>query len=611
MNKRIPFITLLITICSLLNLSGQNAKNLLNGTKDGQRILEYSNKALSLSQNKDSSFIQYFSKALFIADSLNNDLYRSIIFLHLGQAHRNNNDYDKAAEFFEKSLKLSERIPNNEVQAEGYIGLAGISSILLNYDSAYTLLQKSLEFAENHQLPYIYNKMGDNLNNIGKNPQALEMYIKAVNHYIESGDSSNLATVYNNIGIIFLHSEQEENAVDYFEKSLNHTKSNDFEQLLATYGNLGIAYKNLDSFDLSVEFYNKCLDISRRTKNEFQLARNYYNLGVLNANEKKYSTAAAYYDSTEYYCRKNNLDYGLMILEISRSSLFRRMGEAERAIQLGNSAMRKLLNYNMPYETSELFEVLYKANKDLGNSKEALFYHEKFVSLKDSLSNLESLKILKRYEDLYEKEKSAQEISDLEIKFLEEQSQKQSTIYILIGVVLILMILGILFYSTKKNAKIYALLEREKFDHLKEKMMDKGREATSKALLIAHLNENLDSIGLKIREVLPTTNNTLNKSLKDVLTMINRSKSNNAWDEFEENLRQVNEELYRKLLSLAPSLTPTELKICGMITQNLSTKDIALLTNRSNQTIDNIRYTLRKKLNLEQEVNLTAFIISL
>ena len=154
-------------------------------------------------------------------------------------------------------------------------------------------------------------------------------------------------------------------------------------------------------------------------------------------------------------------------------------------------------------------------------------------------------------------------------------------------------------------------MEREKFDHLKEKMNDKSKEATSKALLIAHLNENLENIRMKIRETLPNPNNTLDALLRDILKMIQRVKSNNAWDEFEENLSQVNEELYKKLISIAPDLTPTELKICGMIAQNLSSKDIAILINRSKQTIDNIRYTLRKKLNLEQEANLTAFIISL
>jgi len=608
---RAIFISILITVHTFFNLSGQNVESPLKGTLDGRRILEISNRALDLSQKNDSSYVQYFSKALHIADSLNNDLYRSIIFLHLGQAHKYNNDHIKAAEFFEKSIKLSADIQQNEVQTEAYIALAEILSSALNYDSAYSLLQRALAIAESYQLSTVYSKIGDNFNSRGQNPEAVEMYTQAVSLLLESDDSLRLASVYNSIGVVFIHSDQEVKAVDYFEKSLNYTKSNDFQQLLATYGNLGIAYKNLDSFDLAERFYNKCISTARKIGNEIELARNYYNLGILKAIQKKYSTAVIYYDSTEYYCRKNNIEYGLMILEISRSSLFRRMGEAQRAIQLGNSALRKLANHNLPYETSELMEVLYKANKDLGNAQEALLYHEKFVTLKDSLSDIKSLETIKKYEDLYEKEKSAKQISELEIKFLKEQAQKQLTIYVLIGVVLLLMILGNLFYSTKRNAKIYALMEREKFDHLKEKMNDKSKEATSKALLIAHLNENLENIRMKIRETLPNPNNTLDELLRDILKMIQRVKSNNAWDEFEENLSQVNEELYKKLISIAPDLTPTELKICGMIAQNLSSKDIAILINRSKQTIDNIRYTLRKKLNLEQEANLTAFIISL
>ncbi len=44
---------------------------------------------------------------------------------------------------------------------------------------------------------------------------------------------------------------------------------------------------------------------------------------------------------------------------------------------------------------------------------------------------------------------------------------------------------------------------------------------------------------------------------------------------------------------------------------NLNTKDIALLTNRSVGTIDNARSWIRKKMGLDNEANLTTFLLSL
>ncbi|MCD7973666.1 MAG: LuxR C-terminal-related transcriptional regulator [Candidatus Azobacteroides sp.] len=57
-------------------------------------------------------------------------------------------------------------------------------------------------------------------------------------------------------------------------------------------------------------------------------------------------------------------------------------------------------------------------------------------------------------------------------------------------------------------------------------------------------------------------------------------------------------------------LTNTDKKLCAMLKMNMSSKEIAELTNISVRSVELSRYRLRKKIGLEREDNLTEWIHS-
>ena len=70
------------------------------------------------------------------------------------------------------------------------------------------------------------------------------------------------------------------------------------------------------------------------------------------------------------------------------------------------------------------------------------------------------------------------------------------------------------------------------------------------------------------------------------------------------------EQYYERLKNIAPELTPNDLRICALMRLNISTKEIALLTNRTVGTVDNIRSSIRKKLKLEDDTNLQEYLLN-
>lgn len=64
----------------------------------------------------------------------------------------------------------------------------------------------------------------------------------------------------------------------------------------------------------------------------------------------------------------------------------------------------------------------------------------------------------------------------------------------------------------------------------------------------------------------------------------------------------------RRLLERHPDLTPTEIRVCGLLRLNLSTKEIAGMMNVSPHNIDMHRWRIRKKIALESGRTLVAYL---
>ena len=71
-----------------------------------------------------------------------------------------------------------------------------------------------------------------------------------------------------------------------------------------------------------------------------------------------------------------------------------------------------------------------------------------------------------------------------------------------------------------------------------------------------------------------------------------------------------NEDFFSLLLNKYPELSPVELKLCAYLRLNPSTKDLALITNRSMRTIESTRTNIRKKMNLTSQENLVTHLLS-
>jgi len=65
------------------------------------------------------------------------------------------------------------------------------------------------------------------------------------------------------------------------------------------------------------------------------------------------------------------------------------------------------------------------------------------------------------------------------------------------------------------------------------------------------------------------------------------------------------------LAERCPRLTPTELKVCALLKINLSNKEVGKLLSVSLRNVESHRYSIRKKLGLPSETNLSSYLAGL
>ena len=124
-------------------------------------------------------------------------------------------------------------------------------------------------------------------------------------------------------------------------------------------------------------------------------------------------------------------------------------------------------------------------------------------------------------------------------------------------------------------------------------------------------NEFITSISKKLIELKPDAKKDNKDLIQQIINEIRQNSSTKIWDEFEVRFKEVHLNFYNELHKRHPDLTPNEIKICAFLRLNMSTKEISAITHQSVKSINMARFRLRKKLDIDRDENLIAYLNSL
>jgi ligand-binding sensor domain-containing protein/DNA-binding CsgD family transcriptional regulator len=171
------------------------------------------------------------------------------------------------------------------------------------------------------------------------------------------------------------------------------------------------------------------------------------------------------------------------------------------------------------------------------------------------------------------------------------------------------------FFRRLKNTETRIRIQKErelirvKNEKLQSEIHYKSMQLANTTYAITKKNELL----LEIKKLLSKSsrNTDLKNPFKDVHKLLDQNITDeDDWKIFESNFEQAHEEFLLRIKKQYPSLTPSDLKLCAFIRMNLPSKRIAPLLGISIRGVENHRYRLRLKMELDREINLTDYLMS-
>ena len=148
-------------------------------------------------------------------------------------------------------------------------------------------------------------------------------------------------------------------------------------------------------------------------------------------------------------------------------------------------------------------------------------------------------------------------------------------------------------------------------ENLQSEIKNKSQQLSNVAINVVRKNEILQEIRDELQQVKQELGQQLpNIHYQKLLNSIERNVAGkDDWVLFEENFNEVHDEFFKKLKNICPSISPSELRLAACLRMNLSSKEMAPVLGISVRGIEIKRYRLRKKLELENDSNLTEYMM--
>lgn len=539
---------------------------------------------------------------------------------------------DKALLYLQQALTLSSELGYIEGIARSYLWQGRVFYYKDEYAMAESYLSKAKDLldktADIRDLAFYHFASGSLCDLNGNFIRAIQEYQEAARLSAAGGDESLRSGSLASLGSVYNRLKEPDNALVYLREALVIRKElNDQLGVASIQTCIGASYEEKGMNDTALYYYLSGYQIRLSSDEIRPLASSEYSLGKLYNKMKQYDKAIRIFESSRRHYRLLDEKTGLCItgLELARSLNY--TGNKKMAEETGREALDLAEGMN----NHELISSAYETLADI-----AAFNNDFMEAYRYSVLQKKSGEILA----LQKKEMAIKEIEarfrmqqmNDEMEKLKLQSNAQRKNIILLGVssatLLVILVLIILLYRSKVQAhrrknQLFEqdliirrqrdeLAEKEKLI-LREKVETQSRELAAKALEMIRVNETLGRIIDRLQQLnrQQTSHDDMEKEISHIVREIELHTQNNTWQEFDTIFRNIHSEFYSKLLEQCPDLTAAEIKIAALLKLNLTTKEIAAITLKSEEGIKSTRYRLRKKLQFASDDHLVPFLLQL
>lgn len=539
--------------------------------------------------------------------------------LLLGNSYYYRGRTTSAVQHLQRAVQWFEVARDTMLLGKGYNNLGAIYRLQGAYDAALTLYEKAAALKRQQgDLKGLINtltNMGNVYNQRGYPLTATNYYLKALQLSDSLRAVKSSATLRLNLGILAKEQYRQQDALRYYNKALRQFRDlADPVGMITTLTNMSSVWLDRTQPDSAQVLLEKALAQAKAADDALGEGYALINLGQVNllkgnpqkaiwplersleiftATEDRAAVVEAQYFLGEIHRQLGNFTQARLYLEQSIQQI-REMGSQRKHLQAYHY-YRELLHDLADWPTATAI-----------SDSLLLWQEERFAAQQSRLiADLQT-----RYA-LEEKEKQLQ-ATQFAVAQL-RQRQKIATLrqwLLVTGIALVLFISGgvIWWLNKRQQQKTVAMqltqlrLENTQLRHqkLKDEMEVKDQLLTKYALHISEKNRFLADVLQQMK-----TESGVKEARSRMRQYLHSAQELEAYyEESNRILAGFRSELQQQF----PQLTERDLRLCALLKQGLTSKEIAGMLNISDKSVDVARYRLRKKMHVPKSMGLDAFL---
>lgn len=464
-------------------------------------------------------------------------------------------------------------VKNENLEVEGLTTLGKVYYGIEKYDKSLEKLSDALTLAfkinEVEKLGNINEGLGNLYFKLG-NYQKCDSFYKVSLHYFKLlNNKDRIIKAKGNLAIMDIKNKKYSNALQTFNEILEEDLDPKSKAIVfSSIGNLYLEQKK--DISKAILFYNKAIALLKGKEHNRFLSSLYQNI------------AEAYIYNKEYLLALDHLRYSEKLLQTVKDKEL-------------NAALYKF--YAGVYE-------------QLGQYKLSLQYYKLFFEENTKVEKSKNTWLIENQEinnqlksNVIEKENAKQKIKILKA----EKSLATAKMYVLI-LAFVLLCLMVYLILKKQKAKITSL--SDSIIESQDKLKYTEHKAEKIILNVNHTQDYMINFTDQLKEIYSEcSEETIKKKLLEILQEAQNTKIPNQKNE--ELLQNLTSSFVYNLEKYHPDLTTEEIKIAELIFLGYKNKEIATMQNLSVRSIENCRYRIRKKFNLETTKSLSTYLQSL
>ncbi|MCC7431753.1 sigma 54-interacting transcriptional regulator [bacterium] len=303
-------------------------------------------------------------------------------------------DFEKAEQFFLKSLELAQKTNDRLKEALVSNSLGSLNDLIGNFEEAEKFYKNAekflLEIGDLAHLPLVFNNFGELYRKAGKWDLSEKFHLKSLELKKQMDNPREMAFSLNNLGVLFYFKNDLQTSSDFFEKALAiQEKLQNKVEIASLLSNVGEVSFAIGNYSKAKIFFERAIPIKTELKVFVEVGEVYFFLGEIELKQENFEKSKDYFfHSLEFYnkaeIRSKHSKIYLRLSEIySQKNVFSEVENfIEKAINIAQKQLQEQETVNGFLAKAKFFLLQNKVEQARKLLEEKILFYEKKISLK-------------------------------------------------------------------------------------------------------------------------------------------------------------------------------------------------------------------------------------